>query len=250
MSREWSNASFAPVGKPIGFVPAGLFADAPGIAPQTLGEVARARRSGFEALDVATRARGGFDPGAGWAGTPAETIFGTDGKPPAPARAAEAEVLPPIDPDLVFAEGLAEGQRRAAEASAADVAACARLISGLGGGVQFDRVALAVRMRRTVLALVTQIVGEVGVDADRLSNRIGAAVNMLADVSEPARIHLHPDDLALVKDHLATNLAAVADPDIERGGFSLETLSATIEDGPTLWLEQLEAALDRVADPA
>jgi flagellar assembly protein FliH len=41
----------------------------------------------------------------------------------------------------------------------------------------------------------------------------------------------------------------VADPAVERGGFVLETASTVVEDGPSLWLEQLGAAIETVAVP-
>jgi flagellar assembly protein FliH len=36
---------------------------------------------------------------------------------------------------------------------------------------------------------------------------------------------------------------------MERGGFRIETRSTAIEDGPSAWLNQLAAALDRAALP-
>lgn len=146
-----------------------------------------------------------------------------------------------------FAAGFAEGERSAHAAMSAETASCARLIVALTGTTRFDRETLAQRLQQTVLHLTRQLVGELGVAPERLAQRVEEAVDMLADATEPARVTLHPDDLALIREHLPAHVAAVPNLQIERGGFRLETMSATIEDGPALWMEQLATALDRVS---
>jgi flagellar assembly protein FliH len=253
LSREWSAESFAPAGAaPVGFVPAGLFADAPAVAPHALSDLLRQRRSGFAA--------GGLGPGFRPASFAASPRPAPGSAPIVPVVEPEIEardpvatpnaLIPDIDVDAIFAQGVAEGQRLAAEMAAADAAACATMLTRLSGAAVFDRRVLAAQLQQTVLMLVGQLVGEVGIAADKLAARVQGAVDMLADVTEPARLHLHPADLALVADHLAGNVAAVANATMERGSFRLETMSATVEDGPALWLDQLAAALERVALPA
>lgn len=264
MSREWARDAFAPAGlAPRSFVPEGFATDelVQPIDPARLAERMRTIRPAFEAVELGRRGGGGgFVAGSGLGGlaravepVPAAAPQARAEPMPSPppvVRELEPEPAPPaIDPQAIYDAGLAEGQRRAAIASAADADACAKLLVSAAGASRFDRDGLARRLRQTVLHLVSQLVGETGISPERLGSRVDEAVRMLADVTEPARLSLHPEDLAMMQGRLASNIAAVPDPAMERGGFRLETLSATVEDGPTLWLAQLEAALDRVAAP-
>lgn len=197
--------------------------------------------------------RAAFVPSAAYGQQAAEPEIepDADDEPEAPVADAQAEAAPInlVDESAVaeaFAAGYAEGEKAAHATLSGQSAACARLIVGLTGSDRFDRGTLAQRLQQTVLHLVRQMVGEIQIPADRLAARIDHAVSMLADVTEPARVHLHPDDFALIGGHLPSHVATVSSPQIERGGFRLETLSATVEDGPTLWMEQLGSALDKV----
>ena len=93
------------------------------------------------------------------------------------------------------------------------------------------------------------MVGEIGVAPDLLAKRIDAAVKLLADSSEPALMRLNPEDLALVEGRVPERVSAIGDKTVERGGLVIETRATAIEDGPTAWLAQLAAAIDRVALP-
>jgi flagellar assembly protein FliH len=182
----------------------------------------------------------GFKPTAGWdpfdpLGDKPKTDIGSDA-----IDAARAEG---------FAEGMATAERMAAERGEADAQALARIAAVLEATAAFDRDALASCLRQTVLALVTRLVGEAGVSAELLTGRIEAAVALIADTAEPAILRLNPEDLKLLEGHVPAPLLAVQDPAIERGGFRVETRSTAIEDGPSAWLNQLAAALDRAALP-
>jgi flagellar assembly protein FliH len=182
----------------------------------------------------------GFKPTAGWdpfdpLGDKPKTDIGSDA-----IDAARAEG---------FAEGVATAERMAAERGEADAQALARIAAVLEATAAFDRDALASCLRQTVLALVTRLVGEAGVSAELLTGRIEAAVTLIADSAEPAMLRLNPEDLKLLEGHVPAPLLAVQDPAIERGGFRVETRSTAIEDGPSAWLNQLAAALDRAALP-
>jgi flagellar assembly protein FliH len=148
-----------------------------------------------------------------------------------------------------FAEGMATAERMAAERGEADAQALARIAAALEATAGFDRDALAGRLRQTVLALVSRLIGEAGVSTELLTKRIEAAVTLIADSAEPAMLRLNPEDLKLLEGHVPAPLLAVQDPAIERGGFRVETRSTAIEDGPSAWLNQLAAALDRAALP-
>ena len=244
MSREWGREAFSEAVAGAGFT----------THPGLIGRRTNAGRPGFSAREaVAWLCPEGFVKKAtGFA--PEPRFHSGESAEDAPVFKAEmepleGEVLPAIDAAEAFAAGFAEGERTAMLTASADAAACAQLLGGLSTAHTFDRGALARRLQQTVLYLVTKLVGEVGVSAEKLASRVEDAIGMLADVTEPARVHLHPDDLALIGTHLPAHVATVSNAQIERGGFRLETMSATIEDGPTLWLEQLSAELDRVAVP-
>lgn len=174
---------------------------------------------------------------------------------------ATAEPTPYIDPvEAAHGAGFAEGYaaaRAELEAAQAEAEAIrtrdAALLTGIAASMgqdRFDRDAMAARLRETVLALVTRIVGEVGVAADILAGRVDAAAALLSNDGEPAILRVHPDDVALLEGRLPASLFAVGDAHVLRGAFVLESASTVVEDGPALWLEQLAAAIDRAPIPA
>jgi flagellar assembly protein FliH len=217
--------------------------------------------------DVLARA---FAAGAGFAaGTPVRAS-GPKHFSPADRKAKPTEGWDPLDPTLEpqfeaalpdpelieaarqagYAEGLAAARAALGEAAARDQALLHALAERLGAGAGVDRNAVAARLRATVLHLVTQLVGEVGVAPDRLAARVEAAADLLAEKSESALLRVHPDDVALLDGRLPQSIFPVGDPAVTRGSFVLESASTVVEDGPELWLEQLGAALDRVPVPS
>jgi flagellar assembly protein FliH len=164
------------------------------------------------------------------------------------------EVASTLDPVAeAHAAGYAEGLAAAAAASQSDAARdhalLARLAEALGTATHIDREAMATKLRQTVLTLVRQIVGEVGVSANHLVDRIDAAADLLADGAESAILRMHETDIPLVEGKLPKAVFPVADAQVERGGFILESASTVVEDGPSLWLEQLGAAIETVPVP-
>ncbi len=170
------------------------------------------------------------------------------------ADKAVAEPAPFVDPVAAaraagYAEGLAAGRAEADTANAAQAALLAQVSDALSRGAHFDRTRMAGHLRQTVLHLVTRMIGESGIAPDVLAGRIEAATDMLADSAESAILRLHPDDVALVQDHLPKNVFPVGDAQLKRGAFIIESASTIVEDGPELWLEQLAQAIDRVPIP-
>ena len=149
-----------------------------------------------------------------------------------------------------FAEGQATAEAAAAIARTRDAALLTDLAAALVSGAGVDRDAIARRLRQTVLALVTKLIGDVGIAPDLLTARIEAAAELLSDQAESALLRLHPDDVALVKDGLPATIFAAGDTGVARGAFILESTSTIVEDGPDLWLAQLAAAIERVPLPA
>lgn len=148
-----------------------------------------------------------------------------------------------------YAEGLAAANAAVAEAGRRDQALLTELLAQLQAGDRIDRDAVAARLRQTVLLLVGKLVGELGVSADLLTGRVEAAAELLADANESAMLRVHPDDVALLDGRLPRTIFAVGDAAVARGSFVLEAASTIVEDGPALWLEQLETMIDRLPVP-
>lgn len=187
----------------------------------------------------------GANPTAGW-----------DPFDPFGGKGAEAAPPPPPEPDPLeqaradgFAAGMAAAERMAAERGAADAQALGRIAAALEAMNGFDREALAERLRQTVVALVSRMVGESGFDAELLRRRVQAAATLITDRTEAATLRLNPVDLPLLESHVPASLTAASDPAIERGGYRIETRTTCVEDGPSRWLAQLAVALDQVAVP-
>jgi flagellar assembly protein FliH len=214
------------------------------------------RGEGFAAVDPRERVKGRasqsqprhFEPAAPDAPKPTQgwDMFDTDVEQPAtggfvdPVATAHASG---------YAEGLKVAREEAVAAATRDRLLMEALAGAIAGAHHFDREAFARHLRQTVLALVERMVGDTGVPADLLARRVEAAVDLLADASESAIARLHPDDLALVKDHLPKTVFAIADAAVARGSFVLESASTIVEDGPDQWLNQLHQAIDRVPLP-
>ena len=167
-----------------------------------------------------------------------------------PLDAAQEPFVDPVEAARTagFDEGYAAAVAAMQEKTARDEAFVAGVAASLGGG-GIDRAALAEQLRRTVLALVGRLVGETGVSGELLAARVGAATDCLADANESAMLRVHQDDVALLDGRLPATIFAVGDAQVARGSFVLESASTVVEDGPAMWLEQLEAAIDRVALP-
>lgn len=148
-----------------------------------------------------------------------------------------------------YAEGIAAGRAEADSAMAKQAALLQQVSDALAGAAHFDRDRMAGHLRQTVLHLVSRMIGESGIAPDVLSARIDAATDMLADSAESAILRLHPDDVALVEGRLPKTVFPVADPNLQRGGFVIESASTIVEDGPDLWLDQLAQAIDRIPIP-
>jgi flagellar assembly protein FliH len=229
-----------------------------------LGAAMSGMRGGFAELGIEALARAdaapppseprhfrpahpGLKPTAGW-----DPFDPHGGRTPPPPPASEPEqAFDALEAARAegFAEGMAAAERMAAARGEADASALAQLTAALEALAPIERDGLAARLRQTVLYLVTRIVGETGIAPERLSARIDAAAQLLADSSDPATLRLNPADFALLEGRLPARVLTIADGQIERGGFRIETRTTAIEDGPAAWLGQLAAAIDRAPLP-
>jgi len=102
-------------------------------------------------------------------------------------------------------------------------------------------------LRATVLALCEDAILPLALDMDGLARRIETAAAMFQRRHDERTILLHPDDLALVKDHVSDSLDLRADASVERGGLRVETEDGGVEDGPEQWRRAIEEALGSCA---
>ena len=210
-----------------------IFAPPMGFAPADLRDTAIAPRPRhFSPADA------GHNPTAGW-------------NPLDPAGEPNA-FIDPIQTahSAGYEEGLAAAAAASHEAGCRDEDLLATLSEALATGGRIDRDRIAQRLRQTVLFLVTRLVGEIGVSADLLGDRIEQATELLADSAESALLRLNPADVALIEGRLPKTVFAAGDAAVGRGSFVLESASTIVEDGPDLWLDQLAGAFDRAAVPA
>ena len=102
---------------------------------------------------------------------------------------------------------------------------------------------LSTMLSATVVRLVEQIVGEVQIDLDRLTQRCEAVAAFIDDSSDKSALHLHPDDVALLEGE-QIGVPLVSDKSMQRGCVRLETADGWVEDGPDVRLARLRALMD------
>ena len=147
-----------------------------------------------------------------------------------------------------YTDGLNEGRRLAMIEMEEERAALHRLAGSLEGLNPEGSDGLAAMLANSVKRLVTQIVGEVEINADTLRERTQAVAAMIAEETAPTRLRLHPTDVIRLQ---GANIAVemVGDPMLAPGTIVLDTGTGWVEDGPHVRLEKLRAQLDRLGAP-
>jgi len=147
-----------------------------------------------------------------------------------------------------YADGLNEGRRLAMIEMEEERAALERLAASLECLNPQGADGLAAMLANSVKRLVTQIVGEVEINADTLLERTQAVAAMIAEETAPSRLRLHPTDIVRLK---GANIAVelIGDPLLAPGTIVLDTGTGWVEDGPHVRLEKLRAQLDRLGAP-
>jgi len=147
-----------------------------------------------------------------------------------------------------YADGLNEGRRLAMIEMEEERAALQRLAVSIECLNPQGSDGLAAMLANSVKRLVTQIVGEVEINADTLLERTQAVAAMIAEETAPSRLRLHPTDVVRLN---GANIAVelVGDPLLAPGTIVLDTGTGWVEDGPHVRLEKLRAHLDRLGAP-
>ncbi len=180
-----------------------------------------------------------------------ETPLGCSARNDSVGREPET-VRPEIDVETIreqaFAEGFEQGCRTVEAEVAQEREAIAALTASIEALQREPTDALAALLAVTVERLVHQIVGEVPINPISLVKRAEAAAALIGEEVEASRLLVHPDDLPLfARSRVPVEIAA--DPSLERGAVRLEWNRGWIEDGPSVRLERLRAALDGLAAP-
>lgn len=142
-----------------------------------------------------------------------------------------------------FAQGFDEGMRVAIEGFSADEETKARLALALEQIAPAADAALSSLLSAAVLRLVTQIVGEVSVDAGLLARRVEGVCRFIEEGQSRNSLHLHPDDIAMLGPR-DFGFPLTPDQGLSRGSVRLETADGWIEDGPDMQISRLKALLD------
>lgn len=180
-----------------------------------------------------------------------ETPLGCSARIDAVSHEPES-VRPEIDVEAIREQAFAEGFEQGCRIVEADVAQERESIAALTASLEALRreptEELAALLAVTVERLVHQIVGEVPINPIALVRRAEAAAALIGEEVEASRLLVHPDDLPLfARSRVPVEIAA--DPALERGAVRLEWNRGWIEDGPSVRLERLRAALDGLAAP-
>jgi flagellar assembly protein FliH len=164
-----------------------------------------------------------------------------------PAVRNDGPTLDPVEQARAdaFAEGFDAGMRIAGENQTADEDTRGRLATALEQIAPASNGALSALLSAAVLRLVTQIVGEVEIDADLLARRVEAVAAFIEEEQGRTGLRVNPDDLALLEDH-EFGLPLTPDASVSRGGVRLDTADGWIEDGLDVQLSRLKAMLDNM----
>jgi flagellar assembly protein FliH len=160
------------------------------------------------------------------------------GSPVAPQKMATVAGLADLQAEAhkeAFEQGLAEGR----EAGRAEVRAQVERLSGMFYDLAKPFEVLDAKVERELLtlamALARQIVRrELKTDPTQIIGIIREAIAALPVAARDVRVHLHPEDAAVVRQHLAPTeneraWVMVEDPVMARGGCQVSTSTSRID---------------------
>lgn len=166
---------------------------------------------------------------------------------PRQAQPQEDEHEPEIDIEAIraeaFAQGFEQGRLSNQHEFDRDRNRLADLLRSADALQPEPHGPLAEILTEAVTRLVRQIVGEVKIEATTLRSRAEAIAELVTAESGPARLRMHPDDIAML-DGIDLPLPAAADHHLASGTIVLETGEGWIEDGPQVRLARLRQQLD------
>jgi flagellar assembly protein FliH len=147
-----------------------------------------------------------------------------------------------------FAEGFDHGRQTVLAEFARQREALAQLIRSAEALQPEPSGPLAAVLTEAVTRLVRQIVGEVKIDPVLLKERAEAIADLVTAECGPARLRMHPDDIAML-DGIELGVPVAADHHLASGTIILESGEGWIEDGPQVRLARLRTQLDTMSLP-
>lgn len=147
-------------------------------------------------------------------------------------------------PDAIaeaFEQGLAEGKAAANAEAQVEIARMLRLSFRDLDRAALD--ALASALQETVLALCGQVLDLADIDREALEERCRQAAARLGSVAGRCKLHLHPDDLAMLGEDTFPDWTLLSDPELDRGALLLESEEGSVHDGPRQWRRAIAEAL-------
>jgi flagellar assembly protein FliH len=166
----------------------------------------------------------------------------------APWRGGHVDTAPiRLDPrEIAFREGVAEGRAQALAEFAEQRESLVALAQNLAACRPEAPEVLAEVLLETVSRLVAQVVGDIEVSETLIRDRVDTVAKLIAEQGGPARMRLHPSDIALLgRDTF--DFALVPDATLMPGDVIVETASGWIEHGAEVGIERLRHALDQLA---
>jgi len=167
--------------------------------------------------------------------------------PGEPTHVEEAEVAR-VDPveaaaQEAFVQGFQEAERITREAMERDNEARVALAAAIQQLAQAGEGTLAALLSEAVIRLVTQIIGDVPIDAAMLKARCEAVAACIDSDESRAVIEVNPEDLPLLEmEQIGVALAPNAE--LPRGSVRLATSDGWVEDGPDVRLSRFKALMD------
>jgi flagellar assembly protein FliH len=160
-----------------------------------------------------------------------------------PMRALCVRPAAPVETADEYARGLADGQHMAATAFEVEKGALLNLLADTQALKPEAGPELSLLLRETVLGLVQQISDSIKIDSTFIETQIARVVAVVTEADEARQIILHPDDAALVGDHINA-LAVRSDPGQPRGMVRIDCSQGWIEHGIALGIERLRELLE------
>jgi flagellar assembly protein FliH len=166
----------------------------------------------------------------------------------APWRGGDAGGAPiRLDPrEIGFRGGVAEGRAQALAEFEEQRLALVTLAENLASCRADAPDALAEVLFETVSRLVAQVVSEIEVSEALIRDRVDTVAQLIAEQGGPARMRLHPTDIALLGPG-SFDFVLVPDPTLPRGEVIVETASGWIEHGADVGIERLRHVLDQLS---
>jgi len=160
------------------------------------------------------------------------------GAPGAPAKMATVGGLADLQAEAykeAFEQGLAEGREAGNREARAQVERLAAMFFDLAKPFEVLDEAVERELLTLAMALARQIVRrEIKSDPTQIIGIIREAITALPVAAREVRVHLHPEDAAVVREHLAPTdneraWAIVEDPVMARGGCEVKTPTSRID---------------------